>query len=207
MKHRIVKLSLLLLLGNFFPGRAASAAPLAVYQIGNSSTCINLGVWDIATSLNAQYTHGYHYAWNQALTNIWAGAVSASSPSPLATALPGNSWDIVELQPWYETWIDASTAGSNMVRLALQANPNAKILIFACGPESSQGPYLTTWNRTDQQNFTEASFWKSKLNYEMIVNSLRASFPGKQIGLVPMGHGRLGHAVVQHSGHLAQLLF
>jgi hypothetical protein len=101
--------------------------------------------------------------------------------------LPGNVWDIVELQSWYETWIDAATAGSNMVRLALQANPNVKILIFAWGPESSQGPYLTTWNRTDQQNYTQPNFWKSKLNYELIVNSLRPNFPGTQVGIVPMG--------------------
>ena len=200
MNHRAVVVGLWLVLGNLVTGGAAPAAPLRVYQIGNSWTCLSQGSWDIAQSLGSANTHGYHIAWNQTLTNIWAGAHDFSTPSPLQTALPGNVWDIVELQPWYETWIDAATAGSNMVRLALQANPNAKILIFACGPESSQGPYLTTWNRTDQQNYTQQNFWKSRLNYELVVNALRTNFPGTQVGLVPMGHCLARAATLLQSG-------
>ena len=188
MKLSTLVFSLYLVLASLFGGGAASADPLRVYQVGNSWTCLNQGAWDIAQSLGSTYTRGHHIAWNQTLTSIWAGAHDFSTPSPMQTALPGTVWDIVELQPWYETWPDAVTAASHMIQLARQSNPNVKILIFACGPESSQGPYLTTWNRTDQQNFTQPNFWKSKLNYELIVNALRTEYPTTQIGLVPMGH-------------------
>ncbi|MCF7730558.1 MAG: hypothetical protein K9N23_02680 [Akkermansiaceae bacterium] len=188
MNFRSVLYGLFLFLGSLFPAETARAGQLSVYQIGNSWTCINLGTWDIATSLNKPFANGYHYAWNETLTNLWTGAHSASSPEQLQTALPGMPWDIVELQPWYENWMDATTAATNMLNLAFLGNPNAKILIFACGPESSQGPYLTTWNRTDEQNYTDSNFWKSKRNYELIVDHLRTAFPGKQIGIVPMGH-------------------
>ena len=186
LRHFLLRISLCLaLLG---AGGSASADPLRVYQIGNSWTCINLGTWDIAQSLNSPNTHGYHYAWNQTLGSLWAGALSAASPAPLQTALMTMSWDIVELQPWYENYVDATTAATSMANLAFAVNPNTKILIFACGPESSQGPYLTTWNRTDSQNFNQQDFSKSKLNYELIVNGLPTNFPGKKIGIVPMGH-------------------
>ena len=188
MNFRLLFLRISLCLALLGAGRTASADPLRVYQIGNSWTCINLGTWDIATSLNSPYTHGYHYAWNQTLGSLWAGALSAASPAPLQTALTTMQWDIVELQPWYENYVDATTAATSMANLAFTANPNTKILIFACGPESSQGPYLTTWNRTDVANFNQANFWKSKLNYELIVQGLRTNFPGKKIGIVPMGH-------------------
>ena len=86
MRPRHILISALLILGNFFTGGGASAAPLAVYQIGNSWTCLSQGAWDIAQSLGSPNTHGYHIAWNQTLTNIWAGAHDFSTPSRLQTA-------------------------------------------------------------------------------------------------------------------------
>ncbi len=185
-RHLLLRISLWLAL--LFAGRSAFAEPLRVYQIGNSWTCLNQGAWDIAQSLSSPNTHGQHIAWNQTLKSLWAGAHDFSSPCPFNTCLTTQPWDIVTMQPWYETWVEASTAATSMANLAFAANPNTKILIFACGPESSQGPYLTTWNRTDEVNYTQANFWKSKRNYEMIVNQLRTNFPGKKIGVIPMGH-------------------
>lgn len=201
MRHRSVTIGLLSVCGTILMGNTAHAEErLSVYQIGNSWTAINFGTWDIATSLKSRYVRGYHFAWNQTLKSLWEGQHTGSSPAQLKTALVEQRWDTVQLQPWYEDWKDATTVASNMLRLAFQGNPNAKILIFACGPEHSQGPYLTTWNRTDTQNHKEANFWKSKKNYELIVDSLRSSFPGKQIGIIPMGHCIAKVATLLRSG-------
>jgi len=165
-----------------------SADTLYLYQVGNSWTRRSWGALAGAQSLGKEYIAGHHIAWNKSLSEIQEGAHHFSDPCKMTECLPNRHWDIVELQPWNENWKQAAGAAIEMAKRAYQGNPEAEILIYACGPGSSHLPYLQTWNRTDKENLNDDGFQRSKMHYELIVDSLRTAFPGKQIGLVPVGH-------------------
>lgn len=127
------------------------------YHIGNSLTNTSLyNGWlgGHAQSRGHTLSVGYHIRASQSLSYIWANPadVTYASPSTFDTALSGQEWDYVTLQPYHqENQTEARSAIGNMIALTRTnaANSNTRFYVYSAWPQELGGTdYSTRWLET-----------------------------------------------------------
>lgn len=166
-----------------------SQAQLKTYHIGNSLTNDTQPWW--LEQWKPGHDSGWHIRSNESLEFIWnhpSDVTIPPSPSTYDSALAGNVWDAVVLQPYGRP---GGTLGSevgaalNFINLTLSnaANANTKFYILAALSESTN--YNTVWNQTVSDN-NSTPVVRSRAFYELMREHLMAS-TNAEIYIVPEG--------------------
>lgn len=158
------------------------------YNIGNSFSDHIAGTPNIALSLGETFDWGRHMIPGASLSFIWSNPTSGfQSQGYYPSALTGKAWDFVSLQPWGGTVASNTTAAIDFAALAFQGNPGARVVVLATSsfsllPTSPAGAFHAAFENADSSNTGSRAF------FEALVNNLKAAYPGKGIGLIPVQH-------------------
>jgi MYXO-CTERM domain-containing protein len=181
----------------------AAPTPSRTYHVGNSLTGQTVAqgeVKNLAAARNIDVTFGYHVRGGQGLGFITANPndVTYSTPANFNPALPNNTWDIVTLQTYGDTYDANKTAIRSLINLTRTnvANQNTKFYIFTGWPQDyakAGDDYSSHWlstydpnNHGDFQNRMRT--WSRGYSNELMsqLNSPAFNSP-VPIGRVPTG--------------------
>lgn len=167
---------------------AFAQAQTSFYNVGNSFSDHLSGTPNIGLSLGHSFDWGRHMIPGSSLNFIYQNPNSGfGDQGYYDEALPGKAWDIVSLQPWNESITTFSTTAISMAALAYQGNPDATIVVLATSGLSllnytNPGDFYASFNALGTNNSGARAY------FEQAVDDLRAAYPGKTIGLIPVQH-------------------
>lgn len=169
-------------------GMSAAPALTKFYTIGNSFSDHMAGTPNVALSLGAPFDWGRHMIPGASLSFIWSNPTSGfQTQGYYPSALTGKAWDFVSLQPWGGSVAANTTAAINLAALAFQGNSDVRIVFLATSsfsllPTNSAGAFHAAFESADASNTASRAF------FEALVHNLKAAYPGKGIGLIPLQH-------------------
>ncbi|MDQ8209153.1 sialate O-acetylesterase [Coraliomargarita sp. SDUM461003] len=179
----------------------SSAAPFRAYHVGNSLTWDALdsakGFPALLESQGIYYEYDYHIRCGRSLTYIWNHpdeTCVAPVEQTFLTALAGNEWDVVTLQPYRSTSGGETTLNSEVeaiiniinVTRSNPANDKTRFIIHAAWPEYvPEQAYHYLW---DADFNPDASFLLNEASLRLLYKRVREELPeGVALSLNPAG--------------------
>ncbi len=166
---------------------AALPAQTSFYNIGNSYSDHLNGTPAISLSLVRQLDWGRHMIPGAPLSFIWdnpTGGFETQGYYP--EALPNKAWDFVSLQLWDESAAKGSEAAINFSGLAYEGNPDVVILLLATSSTGLMSTTVGEYHRIFEED--DVTHRGSRAFFEKVVDNIRAAYPGKTIGMIPVQH-------------------
>ncbi|MCX7869133.1 MAG: hypothetical protein N2322_04195, partial [Terrimicrobiaceae bacterium] len=169
-------------------GLVSAQTTTSLYTIGNSFSDHVIGITNVALSLNRPLDFGRHMIPGSSLSWTWNNPTTGiQQQGYYPQALPAKAWDFVTLQPWDETLGGATSAAGQFTNLIYTHHNNTRVLILATSslgklPISPPGAFAAGFLSENAGNSGSRAFFHG------LVDNLRANFPGRPIGLVPIQH-------------------
>lgn len=185
----------------------AAAREIRGYSVGNSLTIDAIhwvdGLVMSASQRGHTYVKGAHLRGGVGLETIWqefetgTWDVYHAQPSKFDTALVDHTWDVINLQPFYDSAATEVAAARKFIDHAATNPANASALIYIYATWPAHGT-ATTFDPSAPLNFSEAwnapytsgpvGYRPSAAYYEQIVLDLRAEYGDDRVRMIPVGH-------------------
>lgn len=173
------------------------AAAQSWYGVGNSLT------WDLqprdVVELAASQGHdldaGYHIRCSRGLNYIVNNpdetCVTPTDAGKWDEALAGQAWDIVTLQPHYDsgsTLSSDTSAIGELISKAMEnpANANTRFVVYGTWPRTNE-PLETTWWEPLPDDEDDPTMRTSRAYYEALIANVRADHPTADVSFLPVG--------------------